>query len=90
MQRVQRFRNLEPGLLLLQRPDVQQVLQLQRHRPDGFRFRSRRIPTAKGVQLLQRGGDLKLHLLVLQRHGEEREFQVFVLRRKNVLQVLQL
>jgi hypothetical protein len=26
----------------------------------------------------------------LQRHGEEREFQVFVLRRKNVLQVLQL
>ena len=77
-------------MFLLQRPNVQQVLQLQRHRPDRFRFRSRRISTAKGVQLLRRGGDLKFHLLFLQRHGEEREFQVFVLRRKNVFQVLQL
>ena len=103
---VQRFWDLAVCLLLLQghrqkrflqvfflqRKDVRQVFFLQWHRADRFRHRTgfRRGAASSGVWFLQGVWNVKLHLLFLQRHGQERKFQVLFLRGENVLQMLRL
>ena len=80
----------ELQVLVLQRPDVRQVFLLQRYRTDGSGAGLRRSAAGTGVRLLQRRWNLKPHLLLLQRHRQERELQVLVLRWEDVPQVLQL
>ncbi len=68
-------------MLFLQRSDVWQVFVLQWHGANRFRSyaRAQRPASAQGVRCLQGIGDIELYLLLLQGHGQEREFQVLVL-----------